>query len=102
MNISIESMNPNRVPLFRDLLSLTNLEVDVLFCVVDDLTNAEIAAKFTMTRKGVENCRTRIAAKLGCSGYGLLTRFARRHQDELLKWHDFLTTKLPPPRCLVT
>jgi DNA-binding CsgD family transcriptional regulator len=83
--------------LFRIVMTLNPQELDVLMETVSDSTNTEIGDRLNLSSKTVETYRTRIASKLGCPGYRLLARFARRHQTELRRIYELLTGKLPPP-----
>jgi DNA-binding CsgD family transcriptional regulator len=84
------------------VMALSDREFDVLLETVNDLTNAEIGDRLNLSRKTVETYRTRIGGKLGCSGYRVLARFARRHQTELRRIYELLFGKLPPLLDLVT
>lgn len=82
----------------RDVIELTHREWDVLLCVSDDLSNAEIADNLCLSVKSVENYRTRIGCKLNVKGSRRLARFARMHYEELRQWYQLLVGKLPPKR----
>ncbi|GAB2603587.1 hypothetical protein GCM10027190_59090 [Spirosoma areae] len=80
------------------LFDLTPCEWKILLHVADDLTTAEIAEKFCLTSKSVENYRTRIGGKLNLQGRHKLARFARKHATELRQWYERQSKKLPPPK----
>ena len=74
--------------LYSQLLELTSREWDVLIAIADDVPNAEIAEKLSLTEKSVGNYRTRIGHKLNLAGIHNLARFARKHAIELHLWHE--------------
>jgi DNA-binding CsgD family transcriptional regulator len=76
------------------LESLLPCEWRVLLCMTDDQSISEIAENLCLSPKTIETYRNRIGVKIGVSGSGKLSRFARQNKESLRLVHN----KFYPPR----
>ncbi len=98
MNTDSQHTNTPKLPTTTAAMyDLTEREWDVLIELTDDLPNAELAERLSLTVKSVENYKTVIGRKLGMAGRDVLNRYARRYTLELREWYQRITGKLPPP-----
>lgn len=66
---------------------LTARELDILQCLLDNNTIAEIQKTFCLGEKAVICYRSRIVQKFGCKGYGFFMQYYKRNKEIIdKKW----------------
>lgn len=66
---------------------LTERELDILQCLLDNESIEEIQSKFLIGEKTASCYRSRIVQKFGCRGYGMFLRYYRCNKDIIdKKW----------------
>lgn len=80
-----QSINQSIGEYHRALVKLSCREGQVLELVADGKTIAEIAEKFHLSVRTVENHRYNICKKIGLKGKGALDKWLRKHRNKTIK-----------------